>query len=388
MAAVSSGSIPMTAPPFSQEEYQRRQNAVLGAMESQGMDAIAVTAYSHQEYLSGYDGSGGYFAPFPLILAPGQPPTYVVREYDEDAVRTESCVTEVVPYTQEGDQAKAVADVLRRFGLEASTIGLELGCWNLAPRDVARLEAELPDLKIVDATKVVSTVAAVKSDVEIETMRRAMGFTRVVIETMNSSLREGITEAEVAEAMKSAVLNAGAAWIREFTLLFGPRTSLPHGLPTSYALQQNQPVFTETGGWANGYAGSICRSAVLGSHAGAESLHALAEEALEAAIGAIRPGARTGDVDAACRGVIEKSGRPEVFKHRTGYQNGIMWSDRGNLSLEPDSGDVLAPGMTFHMPIILFESGQYGVGVSETVLVTDQGCEALSGLPRGIHRVR
>ncbi len=292
-----------------------------------------------------------------------------------------------MPYTQEGDQAKAVADVLRRFGLEAGTIGLELGCWNLAPRDVARLEAELPDLKIVDATKVVSTVAAVKSDVEIETMRKAMSFTRVAIETMNSSLRQGITEVDVAEAMKSAVQNAGAAWMREFTLLFGPRTSLPHGLPTSYALQRNQPVFTETGGWANGYAGSICRSAVLGSHAGAESLHALAEEALEAAIGAIRPGARTGDVDAACRGVIDKSGRPEVFKHRTGYQNGIMWSDRGNLSLEPDSGDVLAPGMTFHMPIILFESGQYGVGVSETVLVTDQGCEALSGLPRGIHRV-
>ena len=64
-----------------------------------------------------------------------------------------------------------------------------------------------------------------------------------------------------------------------------------------------------------------------------------------------------------------------------------MWSDRGNLSLEPGSVDVLAPGMTFHMPIILFESGQYGVGVSETVLVTEQGCEALSGLPSGISRV-
>ena len=377
----------MTAPPFSQEEYQRRQNAVLGAIDSQGMDAIAVTAYSHQEYLSGYDGAGGYFAPFPLILAPGHPPTYVVREYDEDAVRTESCVSEVVPYTQEGDQARAVAGVLRGFGLEAGTVGLELGCWNLAPRDVAALESELPNLEIVDATRVVSSVAAVKSDVEIEAMRKAMGFTRVAIETMNASLREGVSESGVAGAMTSAVIGAGATWMREFTLLFGPRTSLPHGLPTSYALQLDQPVFTETGGWANGYAGSICRSAVLGSHPGAESLHALAEEALEAAIDAVRPGTRSGDVDAACRGVVERSGRPEAFRHRAGYQNGIMWSDRGNLSLEPDSGDVLAPGMTFHMPIILFESGQYGVGVSETVLVTGQGCEALSGLPRGIHRV-
>lgn len=387
MTAVSTGSIPMTDVPFSQVEYERRQNAVLRAIESQGMDAIAVTAYSHLEYLSGYDGSGGYFAPFPLILAPGHPPTYVVRKYDEDAVRTESCISEVRTYTQEGEQAKAVADVLRGFGVDEGRVGLELGCWNLAPRDVARLESELPNLKVVDATRVVSSVAAVKSDVEIATMRKAMGFTRVAIDTMNASLREGVSEVEVAQAMTSAVMNAGATWMRDFTLLFGPRTALPHGLPTSFALQRDQPVFTETGGWANGYAGSICRSAVLGSHPGAESLHAIAEEALQAAIDAIRPGARTGDVDAACRGVIERWGRPEVFLHRTGYQNGIMWSDRGNLSLEPGSEDVLVPGMTFHMPIILFESGQYGVGVSETVLVTDQGCEALSGLPRAIHKV-
>ncbi len=386
MTTVTSGSIPMTAPPFSQEEYQRRQSAVMAKLESQGMDAIAVTAYSRQEYLSGYDGAGGYFAPFPLILAPGRPPTYVVREYDEDAVRTESCITEVVTYTQEGDQAKAVADVLRSFGLEQCRLGMELACWNLAPRDVAALQSELPNLKIVDATGVVASVAAAKSDVEIATMRKAMSFTRIAVETMNASLREGITEHEVAQAITAAVENAGGE-IRPFTLLFGPRTALPHGLPTSYALQNDQPIFTEMGGWANGYAGSICRSALLGSHAGAESLHSLAEEALQAAIDAIRPGEKTGDVDAACRGVIERSGRPEVFRHRTGYQNGIMWSDRGNLSLEPNSEDVLAPGMTFHMPIILFESGQYGVGLSETVLVTDQGCEVLSGLPRAIHKV-
>ena len=57
------------------------------------------------------------------------------------------------------------------------------------------------------------------------------------------------------------------------------------------------------------------------------------------------------------------------------------------MSLEPDSQNVLAPGMTFHMPIILFEAGRYGVGLSETILVTDQGCEVLSGLPRPIHKV-
>ncbi len=386
MATVTTGSVPMTGVPFSKEEYERRQAAVLDKMENAGVDVLAVTANSHQEYLSGYNGSGGYFAPFPLILAAGHPPTYVVREYDEDAVRTESCISDVVPYRQEGDQAPAVADVLRRFGLERARLGLELGCWNLAPWDVARLQAELPDLKIVDATRVVPSVAAVKSDVEIEVMRRATTFTRVAIDTLHRSLREGVSEAEVAQEINSAVEKAGGQ-IRPYTLLFGPRTALPHGRPTSYRLDRDQPVFAELGGWENGYASGICRSAVLGSHPGAESLHALSEEALQAAIDAIHPGATTGDVDAACRNVVEGAGRSEVFRHRTGYQNGIMWADRGNLSLEPDSADVLEPGMTFHMPVILFEKGQYGVGVSETVLVTENGCEALSGLPRTIHKV-
>ena len=36
MTTVTSGSIPMTDPLFSQEEYQRRQNAVMAKLESQG----------------------------------------------------------------------------------------------------------------------------------------------------------------------------------------------------------------------------------------------------------------------------------------------------------------------------------------------------------------
>ncbi|HEX6509415.1 MAG TPA: M24 family metallopeptidase, partial [Chloroflexota bacterium] len=126
--------------------------------------------------------------------------------------------------------------------------------------------------------------------------------------------------------------------------------------------------------------------AVLGRHPGAESLHALAEEALEAAIAAIKPGVTAGAVDAAARTVIERSGRPQVFRHRTGYQTGINWSERGNLSLEPDAADVLEADMTLHMPIILFQEGEYGLGCSEQVVVTERGAEILSRTPHTLYR--
>ena len=37
-----------------------------------------------------------------------------------------------------------IVDVLRRMGLANARLGLELDAWNLAPADVARLQAELP----------------------------------------------------------------------------------------------------------------------------------------------------------------------------------------------------------------------------------------------------
>jgi hypothetical protein len=65
---------------------------------------------------------------------------------------------------------------------------------------------------------------------------------------------------------------------------------------------------------------------------------------------------------------------------------GINWSERGNLSLEPGSTDVLEAGMTFHMPIILFEENRYGLGCSENVVVTERGAEILSMTPHTLYR--
>jgi Xaa-Pro dipeptidase len=379
------GPIPLTAAPFLRAEYDRRHQLVFAAMARGGLDALAVTASGHLRYLSGYDVRGGYFGPFPLVLVPGRAPVFVVRKYDEDAVRAESCIADIESYAQQSDIANVWAGVLRRHGLQSGRIGLELGCWNLTPADVGALQRELPDLKIADATRLVASVAAVKSEPEIEAMRASMTLTDVAVRTFQQSLREGATEAEVADAVEAEVARAGGALRPGYSLLFGARTRLPHGEPRRHPIRANEPAFTEIGASVHGYAAGLCRSAVLGRHPGVEALHAVAEEALEAAIAAIRPGVTAGSVDAAARTVIERAGRAGAFRHRAGYQTGIDWSERGNLSLEPASTDVLESGMTLHMPMILFQEGEYGVGCSENVLVTARGAEILSRTPHTLH---
>jgi Xaa-Pro aminopeptidase len=125
---------------------------------------------------------------------------------------------------------------------------------------------------------------------------------------------------------------------------------------------------------------------VLGKHPEAESSPSLAAEALEAAISVIKPGVTAGEVDAAGRKVIAKSRFPNSFRHRTGYQTGINWTERGNISLEPDARDVLDVGATVHMPFILFSEHGYLFGTSENVLVTPKGAEILSRTPHTLYR--
>src|SRR6266536_1893919 len=121
--------IPLTGPPFPRAEYEARWAAVAGRMEELGVDAMAVTAPTHLRYLCGYDGSGGYFAPFPLVVAPGAEPRMVCRKYDEDAVRAQSVLTQVATYLGHADFVLAWADALHALRLDRGRVGLELGAW-------------------------------------------------------------------------------------------------------------------------------------------------------------------------------------------------------------------------------------------------------------------
>ncbi|UVK49970.1 Xaa-Pro peptidase family protein (plasmid) [Mesorhizobium sp. AR02] len=372
--------------PFPKSEYDRRQTQVLQAVERAGLDALLVTAHTHLQYLTGYDGKGGYFRPFPLILVPGRAPTFVVREYDEQTVRAYSCIDEIVPYTHQADFAKVCGQVLRRYGLQNKAVGFELGCWGLAPADLSAIEAELPGIRVADATRIVPSISAVKSELELEAMRDSMTMTDLAIVTFQNSLKEGISETEVAAAIRDEVERSGGEGVMLNSLNFGERTKLPHGEPRRHAIRNDEPATVEVGGIRKGYVAGVFRSAVLGRNVGTESLHRLAEAVLEAAIAAIKPGVPAGEVNAAARKVIDRDGRPRVLRNRTGYQTGINWSDRGALSLEPEASDILKPGMTLHVLVILYSESGYMVGTSEQILVTDRGADIMSSTPHTLFR--
>ena len=94
------------------------------------------------------------------------------------------------------------------------------------------------------------------------------------------------------------------------------------------------------------------------------------------------------EVDAAARKVVERSKLPRGSRHRTGYHTGPNWGGRGNLSLEPESNDVLEAGMTFHMPSIAASfRAPVGLPCSSRTMVPPGGSGVLAVMPANFSAV-
>ncbi|WP_414973787.1 hypothetical protein [Cereibacter sphaeroides] len=89
--------------------------------------------------------------------------------------------------------------------------------------------------------------------------------------------------------------------------------------------------------------------------------------------------------------MIDAAGYTAAFRKRIGYSMGAAfapdWGEGAILSLFTGVDRLLEPGMVFHLPATLRSYGDYTVGASETVILTETGIEVLSTLPRQM-RVR
>ena len=84
--------------------------------------------------------------------------------------------------------------------------------------------------------------------------------------------------------------------------------------------------------------------------------------------------------------VINSAGYTAAFRKRIGYSMGAAfapdWGEGAILSLFSGVDRLLEPGMVFHLPATLRSFGEFTVGASETVIVTETGVDVLSDLPR------
>jgi len=163
----------------------------------------------------------------------------------------------------------------------------------------------------------------------------------------------------------------------------GEKTVLPHSIPSGRTLRSGDVVIHGTGCAVNGYYSEDERT-IFVEKAGAEQrrLFDIMLRAQEVALAAVRPGVDCREVDRAARSVIEEAGLGNAFIHRTGHGIGIDYHELPFFA--PGDETVLAPGMVMSVEPGIYIPGVGGFRHSDTIVVTEDGCEILTPYPKDL----
>jgi Xaa-Pro dipeptidase len=172
----------------------------------------------------------------------------------------------------------------------------------------------------------------------------------------------------------------------------GPRSGIPHATWRRRRIGDGDAVALAMAACRDRYHAALMRTAHVGvPPPELRDMEAACREGLQAALDAMRPGEPCEAPHIACQRVIDRAGFTDNFRKRTGYSIGIAfapdWGEGAILSLYTGVRTELRPGMVFHIPAALRAYGRFGVGVSETVVVTDDGVRVLGRTPRAMRLV-
>jgi Xaa-Pro dipeptidase len=370
--------------------YRERLTVVQADLRARGLAGILLFDPENIYWLTGYQ-TIGYFTFQTLYVSQSGPPALISRIVNRDLALAHPTIGTFEAVLDTRNPIDVLIPFLRDKVPVGSSLGLETRSWYLTARDYLRIRQGI-GREIVDWGGVIEVRRAVKSDDEIERMRRAARCAEAGLDAAIAAIAPGRTENDIAAAMFQASIASGSEYLGHPPLVVaGPTTALCFAMWRRRKIRRGDVVLLETAGCVDRYHAMLSRPVVVGrpTQRHREAADAL-QAVLEAAVDSIRPGLTSGEVDHACRRVVEKRGLGASFKHRSAYGIGIgfppNWSEGHIYAIRPDDPLVLEPNMTFHVIPTLFLD-DFGMCFSDSVRVTDSGCELLTDFPRKLFAI-
>jgi Xaa-Pro aminopeptidase len=357
--------------------HAERSDRLSRLIGDEGLDALIITDLVNVRYLCGFDTSNGI-----CLVGPGQRIFITDFRYAERA-RSEVSDYDVVEGKQDllGDVAALVneraVETPLRVGFEDTTLTVSRH---------EKLSSLLADgVELVPAGGLVERLRAVKDAQELKLIGRATELAdalyRWLIEEHGLA---GHSEREVARALERRAQDEGADTVSFPPIVAaGPNGALPHASPGDAEIPSGVLVVVDLGCRLEGYCSDCTRTFATGAIEGeARDVYELVRTAQAAAVAAVRAGADPAQVDAAARDPIEKSGHGERFGHGTGHGVGLEVHEQPRIAasakgaLEARNVVTVEPGV--YLP------GRFGVRIEDLVVVTEDGRDVLTSVPRDL----
>jgi Xaa-Pro aminopeptidase len=343
-----------------------RGDRLAALLAERELEMTLVTELVNVTYLTGFGGTNGA-----CLCGPD------TRLFFTDFRYTERAEAEV-----EGWEVVTITDdwlggIAERF---AGMVGFEDD--HVSVRLLGRLEEKLPDgVTLKPAGGMVEQLRRVKDEAELAAIGAA---SELADDVWRWSIERGLLgrqEREVAAAAEARIRELGAQPSFPAIVAAGPNGALPHAEPGKREIGAGELVVFDMGAKLDGYCSDGTRTFATGEPGErGRQVYETVLEAQAAALGALAAGVEGEAVDTAARKVIDAAGHAERFGHGLGHGVGLEVHEGPRLSQRSD--DTLAPNEVVTVEPGIYLPGELGVRIEDLVVVTEDGCRNLSGLPK------
>ena len=349
-----------------------------GPDDNKGVDALFVNRLVNIRYLTGFTGSAAL-----LLVGPDEVLFVTDGRYQDQAADQLAAagLGSIRIEVSNSEQKKIVHDTAAaagygRLGLEAHGV-----TWS-QQRGYATDWFEGSEL--VPTEGVIEDLRRVKDAGEAARIRAACGIADQAFANVRPTLKDRPTEKAFALDLEFEMRRLGASAMSfEPIVAAGPNGAKPHARPSDRPIEPGELLVLDFGCMVDGYCSDMTRTVSVGEPSPeARRMYEVVLESQRVGREAVREGIDVKDVDTACRDVIAEAGWGEFFLHGTGHGVGLEIHEDPRVS-QMGRG-TLASGYVVTVEPGVYLTGIGGVRIEDTVLVTPDGCEILTGSPKDL----
>jgi len=391
-------SDPCAIAPFTDDEYAARLTQVRESMAAAGIDVLYVTSPPNILYLSGYD---AIWYPWRLPLGcavVGEPAQLLFFDWTrhEGYAKLHARCDELVLF-EYGSAPAELAAAFRERGLGGATVGLERYGLNPAAPILDAVHAALAadGAEVVAGDWIVDDARLYKSPAELERIRLAGKIADGAMGALAERLRPGMTELQAGAALTSLLADAGSEVPATHPLVVSGPTGWvdTHSFPGRRVLEEGDTISIDCCAVIDRYHANLCRTFSLGAP------HPEAVRMLDAAAGSVDELQRLavlGEGPETAMAAAEKWVYDRVAAEKVwwvgGYSLGIglppSWVGHTYLANDGLSKVTWQPGyVSNYETVMVDQDGGFEAASIDTIVMTEDGLEMLSELPRGLIEV-
>lgn len=243
------------------------------------------------------------------------------------------------------------------------TIGIDFGKTTIKEKEALNKL----HVKIVDVSGEIERAMSVKTEEEIENVKKACAIAEKSFTEAIGEIRPGITERELAAILEFRFKMNGASGTSFDTIVaFGANSAVPHHETGDTKLKENMPVLMDFGCVYNGYCSDMTRTFFYGTPTRefVRGYNAVLKAHEEAYV-QISAGMTGIEADAVARNSLKEDGYGEYFTHSLGHGIGVNIHEYPWVS--PKAQNVLENGMIFSIEPGIYLDGKFGVRIEDTV---------------------